>query len=442
MKDFVNIKTVYNSETERTVSRLASVYDSSKVASTIEQLLSEWGEATSLNGKKILVKPNWVKHNSAAAPQDDICLRTHDKFLVAVLKSLVKYKPKSIVVGDAPIQGCKWKLIITDELIQLIKNISDDSGTPIIIKDFRRVVFDAKANEVVDERSGMENFLVFDLGKASYLEPISEADRNPFRVSQYDADKFKNTHKPGMHKYCITRELFESDVVISLPKIKTHQKSGITGSLKNIVGLNGDKDYLPHHRIGGQEMGGDSYSGKNMLRYLSELVLDNANRNKGKWSYRYWRKFASLLWKISLPGPEHQLSAAWFGNDTTWRMVMDLNKIVLYGKADGKISDRPQRSLYSLSDGVVGGQGDGPLKPEPLNLGIVSFTDDSAIADIAHATLMGLNIERIPLLRAAKNFQADRNSKIIFNGEQIELHALKQHAVNAQVPPGWINYQK
>ena len=36
-----------------------------------------------------------------------------------------------------------------------------------------------------------------------------------------------------------------------------------------------------------------------------------------------------------------------------WRMVMDLNTIVNFGKKDGTISKTPQRLLYSLCDGTL-----------------------------------------------------------------------------------------
>ncbi|MBK7107883.1 MAG: hypothetical protein IPH61_01665 [Bacteroidetes bacterium] len=197
---------------------------------------------------------------------------------------------------------------------------------------------------------------------------------------------------------------------------------------------------MPHHRIGGTSIGGDSYAGGNVLRYWSELALDNANRNKGKKLYWLWLRLASLLWKISLPGQEHQLAAAWYGNDTTWRMVMDLNIIINYGKADGTIADIPQRFLYSFCDGIIGGQGDGPLRPDPLNLGVVSFSNDSATTDIAMATLMNLKIARIPLLIAAKEFMPDRNVEIKLNGEQCDLNKLAKYAISATPPPGWENY--
>jgi hypothetical protein len=316
--------------------------------------------------------------------------------------------------------------------------IAEKYKVPVIIKDFRRVVFDTLDNKVDVEKNPMSEYIIFDLGKKSYLEPITSATKNQFRVSQYNPDKFTATHRPGMHKYCITKEMFNADIVISIPKVKTHQKAGITAALKNIVGLNGDKDFLPHHRIGGTKMGGDSYPGKNILRYWSELALDNSNRNKGNYKYWFWLKTASLLWRISLPGKHHKLSAAWYGNDTTWRMVMDLNTIVVYGKADGTLSDTPQRMLYSFCDGIVGGQGDGPLYPDPLNLGIVSFTDDSAINDICMATIMGLQNDKIPLLKAAKEFMPGRQVDITLNGNATSIEDLKKIAVYTAPPPGWV----
>ena len=55
----------------------------------------------------------------------------------------------------------------------------------------------------------------------------------------------------GRHRYLVARELIEADVVFNVPKLKTHKKAGVTGALKNLVGINGHKAYLPHHRKGG-----------------------------------------------------------------------------------------------------------------------------------------------------------------------------------------------
>jgi len=436
---FVNIRTLFDDKTERTVEALQKLYDDHQLLlSVVESLSDKVLTEGNISGKKILLKPNWVKQSLKL--HDDICLYTHPNFLIAVLEVVLTKKPASVVIGDAPIQGCNWSKLVTIAFIDKIELLSSLHKIPILVKDFRRVIFDTTANNVDVERNPLSEYIIFDLGKKSYLEPITTGKKNLFRVSQYDPDKFIHTHKPGMHKYCITKEMFEADIVISLPKIKTHQKAGITCALKNIVGLNGDKDFLPHHRIGGTGMGGDSYPGNNILRYWSELALDNANRKKGKRLYWFWLRFSSLLWKISFPKMNHQLSAAWFGNDTTWRMVMDLNMIVNFGKVDGTLADKPQRFLYSFCDGIVGGQGDGPLRPDPLNLGVVCFSNDSANTDICMAQLMGLNIEKVPLLVAAKSFMPRRSVEISLNGKEIDQSELAKFATPAIPPPGWINY--
>ncbi len=248
------------------------------------------------------------------------------------------------------------------------------------------------------------------------------------------------SHRTGVHKYCITKELFEADVVISMPKVKTHQKNGITCALKNLVGLNGDKDYLPHHRIGGTGFGGDCYPGKNIFRLASEYLLDMANRRQGKFLYRPLVFLASVIWKLSNPKKVHHLSAAWYGNDTTWRMVMDLNKIAVYGKSDGTISKTPQRQLYSLCDGIIGGQGDGPLRPEPLPLGIISFTNHSGLNDICMATLMGFDYKKIPLLANQKINLTSIDTEIILDDVKVDLKELEKRSISTLPPPGWMEY--
>jgi uncharacterized protein (DUF362 family) len=438
---FLNIQTVFDENTERTVDALQQVYSNhQRLVKMLGEISANAINETSVAGKKVLLKPNWVKQSYKQF--DDLCLRTNDSYLLAVLEVVIAKKPASIVIGDAPIQGCNWDRMISQQLLDNIAAIAEKYQIPVMVKDFRRVTFDTTANKTDVERNPMSEYIIFDVGKASYLEPITKAEKNQFRVSQYDPDKFVQTHKPGMHKYCITKELFNADIVISIPKIKTHQKAGITCALKNIVGLNGDKDFLPHHRIGGTEMGGDSYPGKNILRYWSELALDNANRKKGKPAYWFWIRLSTVLWKISLPKNKHQLSAAWYGNDTTWRMVMDLNTIVVFGKEDGTLADTPQRFLYSFCDGIVGGEGDGPLYPDPLNLGVVCFSNDSPTTDICMATLMGLNIEKIPLLMAAKSFMPGRKVELQLNGQKTTQEELKKYACNAKPSPGWMQYEK
>ena len=117
--------------------------------------------------------------------------------------------------------------------------------------------------------------MIFDVGTQSYLEPITTSE-NRFRVTNYNPDRLVNSHRKGVHKYCIAKDVFDVDIVISLPKIKTHQKAGLTNAMKILVGVNGDKDFLPHHRLGAKGYGGDCYPEYNLLRSCSEWCLDTA----------------------------------------------------------------------------------------------------------------------------------------------------------------------
>lgn len=441
MEYFVNIASVYLSAQDRTLPSLMAVYQNPALLEPkIKEVLNNGLEEKNIRGKKVLLKPNWVKHSSNEA--DEWCMRTHDHFLLAALKVVLDFGPAEVLIGDAPIQGCYWDKMLSPEFLEQISRLSSQSGIPVPIKDFRRVTFDPSRNNPVKERNPLSDYLIFDMGKQSHLEPITRSDKKQFRVTNYDPDRLSESHQPGVHKYCITKALFDADVVISLPKVKTHQKAGITAALKNIVGLNGDKDYLPHHRLGGTGYGGDCYPGKNRLRYWSELAMDNANRRQGTWKFRPWQKLSSLLWRISFPGMEHHISAAWYGNDTTWRMVLDLNKIVIYGKADGTLAKVPQRQLFSLCDGIIGGQGDGPLKPDPLPLGIVSFTNNSGMNDLAMASLMGFDVNKIPMLKTVLLASNQQATQLLWNGKPTDLNKLKAFSVKTTPPPGWVKYFK
>lgn len=439
MIEFVRIEKFFDNERERTLDHLANVY---KERSMLKEKMIKAGQGildneSLIKGKKILLKPNWVRHN--LCNEDQVCLRTHDSFLLAALDVLLEKKPESIVVGDAPIQGCKWDKIWDDGFLKEIYRLSTHYAVPIKIMDFRRVTFDPTKNNPIKNRHPLSEYIIYDLGEDSYLEPIS-SENNIFRVNNYDPDRLAESHSKGIHKYCITKEIFEADLVVSLPKIKTHQKTGITGALKNLVGLNGDKDYLPHHRVGGSGFGGDCYPGKNILRRIAEFAKDYADKNQGKKIYWAWLYSGLILWRLSFPQKVHSLAAGWYGNDTCWRMVMDLNKILIYGKNDGSLSNSPQREIYSLCDGIIAGQGDGPLYPSPLGLGMMSFTNNNLINDVCMATLMGFDVQKIPLLREVLKNTQSQDCVISLNGEKKNIADLTDYAIQATPPQGWIDY--
>lgn len=436
---FVNLKQIYDKPEKRTVESLQLFYnDYPGLIEAIESVMNVHLFGENIFGKKVLLKPNWVAHNRKDV--DKICMRTHDNFLLAALEVVLKMNPASVLIGDAPIQGCRWDEVVRQPFIARVNTLSKQYKIPIKIKDFRRVTFDRSSNKITIDRNPITDYVIFDLGKQSYLEPISKSGKNRFRVTDYDPDRLSESHGPGMHKYCITKELFESEVVISMPKVKTHQKAGLTNALKNLVGINGDKDFLPHHRKGGTANGGDCYPGNNIFLNLSEQALDAANRRRGKNLYKPLLYLSILLWKLSFPSPKENLSAAWFGNDTTWRMALDIDFIAKYGRKDGKIDKTPQRIIYSLSDGIIGGQGDGPLNPDPLALGFICFSNTSGFTDAAMATLMGFDINKLPLIKNSLERESIDQVSLFLNDEQIQLEDLKKYSIKTTPPPGWVDY--
>ena len=437
MKNFLDVHFFFNSTKNRTIHELASVYEQTKeLLEALENITHNHLNSDNIKNKSILLKPNWVKENKRA--EDEICLRTHNNFTLAALKLVLKLNPSNVVIGDAPIQRCRWDKMLSDKFIKEVGSLSYEFNIPVNIIDFRRRRFYVKQNHLVTDLIPLSDYVVFDIGKQSMLESITEPGHTKFRVTRYNPDRMNDTHMPGIHKYCIANELFKADLVISLPKIKTHQKTGITGALKNLVGLNGDKDFLPHHRIGGTGRGGDCYPGNSLLRYWAELALDEANRRQGLKTFWYWQKLSSLLWKISFPSPEHQLEAGWYGNDTTWRMVWDLNRIIEFGKHDGTIAATKRRQVYSLCDGITAGQGNGPLDPRPLPLGLISFTDNSSINDLVMATLMGFDPQKIPLVRQREVDLS--NCSITLNGSYVQLDVFKDYIEKTQPPTGWMKH--
>lgn len=435
---FIRIKTLFTTPEQRKVPVLSKVYDDhEKLILYIRSIMGE-RFLSSVKGKKVFIKPNWVMH--LRRENEEICLHTHHNFLIAALTAVLDAEPSMVTIGDAPVQGCSWKLLLNDAFYKRIDNLKDSYRIPIEIKDFRRVTFDIQTQEVKKDQHPLSEYLIFDLGENSYLEPVTDEKKDRFRVGKYDPKELSHNHRKGVHRYCIIKDLFEADIVINMPKIKTHQKTGMTGALKNLVGVNGEKAYLPHHMFGGTAIGGDCYPGKNLFLHLSEKCADKAfpKRTKRNYDVLFWTYLGVLFRELSCIKKDCRLSGSWHGNDTCWRMVFDLNKIAVYGKIDGTLSDTPQRNLYSLCDGIIGGQGDGPLSPVPLPLGIISFTNNSALNDVCMSTLMQYDLDKLNITRNAFKLIKDESSYTIYLDDNIiTLSDLLQWSIPVVPPPGW-----
>lgn len=92
----------------------------------------------------------------------------------------------------------------------------------------------------------------------------------------------------------------------------------------------------------------------------------------------------------------------WHGNDTCWRMVLDLNCALLYGNPDGTWREAGEGKKYlAIVDGIIGGEGNGPLCPDPVNSGVLIAWTNPAEIDAVAAKLMGFDPRKIPLISEA-----------------------------------------
>lgn len=390
-------------------------------------------------GGSVLLKPNWVLHkNNSGAGMD--CMVTHQEFILAALDEVLAAGAGRVIIADAPIQSAQFDVLASPAWRERVAELG--GSTPVEILDFRDTVVTVRGRDIRPQTHlrDAERFVRFDLGSDSLLEPISEPVGR-FRNTSYNPDDMTRVQRPGVHQYLLCKEPFEVDVILNLPKLKAHAKAGVTAALKNLVGVNGDKNFLPHHSVGGSALGGDCYEGLKPFKRLAEAMLDRANRRIGR------RGYVTLMQTVRLANAVQRgdLEGKWAGNDTTWRMVLDLNRVVQYGRLDGTLADERQRRVYSLTDGIIAGEHNGPLAPEPVPLGAVTFASSSAYADAVHLALMHFDRQRVALVRQA--FAAMRHPVVDGRPEEAEVrcrdasYTLDEVAAhfgrNFRPPDGW-----
>ena len=120
------------------------------------------------------------------------------------------------------------------------------------------------------------------------------------------------------------------------------------------------------------------------------------------WKRKLLSCFLDLLrWGSVLSGGESTSVGSWSGNETIWRTTLDLNHILYFSEYS------PKRTV-TIVDGIIAGEGQGPLKPIPKSAGILVAGENPAYIDAVIAKLLGYNVSRIPTVF---NAIYDRRSK-------------------------------
>jgi uncharacterized protein (DUF362 family) len=351
-------------------------------------------------GETVLLKPNLVREWH---PRDEAGWRyilTHG----SVIRAAADYVWKAldyrgtVIVADAPQTDASFPEITRQLGLDAIRRHYLERSLDFRVIDLRREEWRNRDGVIVSRRplpGDPSGGVAFDLGADSEFHDHRGAGR--YYGADYDADVVNHHHSGGRHEYLIAGSAIRCDVVFSLPKLKTHKKVGITVGLKNLVGVNGDKNWLPHHTEGEPAQGGDEHPSPDRKHKAERTIVPLFRRLSlripvvGPWLHRQARLAGQRVFGDS----ESVIrSGNWWGNDTAWRMCLDLNKALLYGNADGSLragTPGNRKRHIALVDGLLAGEGQGPLNPDPVEAGVILFGANVPSVDATAAYLMGFD---------------------------------------------------
>lgn len=414
-------------------------------------------------GDKVVIKPNLVLD-----ADNQEAVTTH----ASVIRPIVDYVWKalngigSIVICDAPVEYADFDRVAKRSGLQEMVQALNGRGYAIGLIDLRARKTITKNNVAIrefDDHEKSENAVGVDLRDTSFFaEENVKQDRLAY--GDYGSDQTRKNHHPGCHRYRIARLILEADAVICVPKLKTHKKAGITCCLKNIVGINVDKDCLPHYTSGPANCGGDEFPALPVWRIpilyaykaARSLLLGHLRRYTAKGISAAAGLLSKFRFKIDAQSPVGKADTAqrvyqlvtgtdyggsWSGNETIWRMILDLNRIFRFADADGNIRAEKNRKVFYLVDGFISGVKDGPLTPHVMKPGIVAAGFNAALVDQAIIELAGIDAGKIPLYREAFSPKADwlhenLAMQIKLDGKQLERSGITP-ITRLQEPRHW-----
>ena len=382
-----------------------STADPSEVRAEVRRVLGAIGEGEGGNplaskirrGGTVVVKPNMVRHFNPDGPLSAVVTSPSVVRAVVELAADAVGPEGRVVVADSPQNDCDFDALVASEgWPDALAWARTNLGERFELVDMRPEAVRMRNGVVVERRplpGDPRGEVVVDLGARSAFHG-SGIDHRRLRGSDYDPEVTASSHAGGRHVYSLCRTFVDADLVIVVPKVKTHKKVGLSLGMKNLVGMVGDKNRLPHHTAGFPATGGDEYPTRSPWAVARQWGVERGRRflarGQGVAVLETLRKVERAAVR-EIP----QRSGNWWGNDTAWRMVIDLVALVRSLRSD---TGRPTLFVY---DGVVAGEGNGPLAPAPVDLRLIGAADDPVAGDVSITREMGLDPDEFPLLREA-----------------------------------------
>ncbi|AUX26501.1 hypothetical protein SOCEGT47_070700 [Sorangium cellulosum] len=364
-------------------------------------------------GDRVIIKPNLVSSRNLhqkITGERLAASSTHGSLLRPVLDYALRAAgPRGRVrVVDSPVEGCEIEKVAGPlgifDVIDHLKAQGHDLDfidlryfrvAPLFaLDDVRRLGRSWNLGLLLRRPlpGDPAGYRVVDLGRDSFfaLAGAPRPDALRFHRSHYATPVPHHTGE--RHEYSIPQTLLDADVVINLPKLKTHKKTGVTLSLKSVIGLTNEKYWLPHFTEGDPSVGGDEFD---RPQRLGEVVEDKLSRLPLPGDH-------SLVARAPrLGAPPKVIDGSWEGNNTLFRTILDLNRILFFASREGALRGEPQRRYLTIVDGIVAGEGEGPLGATPVRAGLLIGGFDPGVVDAVASRGMGFDPARIPLVREA-----------------------------------------
>jgi len=356
-----------------------------------------------LPGQKVLIKPNFVRHFSGIAGGTK-ALITHGSLIRAVTDyAYIALKGKGrIIIADGPMDESDFEKIVKISGLDKIREFYRKNT------NFEIEIYDLRQERVIRNKNGDIVKKIKLKGDPAGYTKVDLCSRSEFKRGNIDCRSLDGPdfrpeilhlhHNKDKSEYLISNTLLGSDVILNLPKMKTHKRAGVTLALKNMVGITGNRHWLPHlnicHRSNAcGDIKGTSVGLKALIkRCLGGLIIPVVDN---------LRQFIGVTDSCIRRGD-------WHGNDVIWRTIVDLTHIVSYADKRGVLMEDRQRNIFVVVDGVIAGERTGPVNPRPKPCGVLVAGFNDFLVDVVTSRLMGFDPMKIPKFKKISKENLDK----------------------------------
>jgi uncharacterized protein (DUF362 family) len=361
-------------------------------------------------GMTVVIKPNFVLSRHPRG-KDLFSVITHPSVLRVVADYCwIALKGRGrIIIADAPQYNCNFdELLAATRLDVVCQSYPLSPGLTVEYRDLRN--YWSPGRHMTSELRALpgdpDGTVTVNLGERGHL--ASHKNPEAFYGAVYHRGEVVERHSGGRQEYEVSGTMLNADVLVSVPKMKTHKKVGVTLNTKGLVGVCTNKNLCVHYTLGAPSEGGDQYPDGLFTRVERALIKTE------RWMYDHLlapqsvpleKLHRSAYWLhnhlvkpfgIRVAPEKRALDAGnWYGNDSAWRMAVDLLKIIHFADRQGKLHDTFQRRFLCFVDGVVAGENMGPLEPDPRRVGILTGGSNFLATDLVVTRLMGFDAAKL-----------------------------------------------